>query len=461
MNIIEAMRDPNLFGNWFGTETWAVWRVFLASLFALKMTGEQEAMYGRFTGRVTLPQEPAKEAWVVVGRRGGKSLVAALTATFLACFKDYSELLAPGEVATVMVIAADRRQARVVMRYIAGFLESAPMLASMITKRTQEAIHLNNRVVIEIHTCNFRAIRGYTIAGVVCDEIAYWRTEDSANPDAEILNAIRPGMATIRGGLLLCISSPYARRGALWEAYKNHYGKDGDTVLVWQADTASMNPSVDPQIIADAYKDDEAVAAAEYGGEFRRDIETFVAREAIEAVVVPGRYELPPVSEIRYRAFVDPSGGTADSMTLAVGHREDGRIVLDALRESKPPFSPEQVVREYSSLLDRYRIHAVTGDRYGGDWPREQFRNSGIRYDVSDLVKTDLYRELLPSINSARIELLDHPRMVSQMLGLERRTARGGRDSIDHGPQGHDDLANVVAGVNYLVEKKRSEAFFI
>jgi len=226
VNIIEAMRDPNLFGNWFGTETWAVWRVFLASLFALKMTGEQEAMYGRFTGRVTLPQEPAKEAWVVVGRRGGKSLVAALTATFLACFKDYSELLAPGEVATVMVIAADRRQARVVMRYIAGFLESAPMLASMITKRTQEAIHLNNRVVIEIHTCNFRAIRGYTIAGVVCDEIAYWRTEDSANPDAEILNAIRPGMATIRGGLLLCISSPYARRGALWEVYKNHYGKD-------------------------------------------------------------------------------------------------------------------------------------------------------------------------------------------------------------------------------------------
>ena len=369
MNIIEAMRDPNLFGNWFGSETWAVWRVFLASLFALKMTGEQEAMYGRFTGRVTLPQEPAKEAWVVVGRRGGKSLVAALTATFLACFKDYSELLAPGEVATVMVIAADRRQARVVMRYIAGFLESAPMLASMITKRTQEAIHLNNRVMIEIHTCNFRAIRGYTIAGVVCDEIAYWRTEDSANPDAEILNAIRPGMATIRGGLLLCISSPYARRGALWEVYKNHYGKDGDAVLVWQADTASMNPSVDPQIIADSYRDDEAVAAAEYGGEFRRDIETFVAREAIEAVVVPGRYELPPVSEIRYRAFVDPSGGTADSMTLAVGHREDGRIVLDALRESKPPFSPEQVVREYSSLLDRYRIHAVTGDRYGAIGP--------------------------------------------------------------------------------------------
>ena len=301
----------------------------------------------------------------------------------------------------------------------------------------------------------------YTIAAAICDEIAFWRSEDSANPDIEILNGLRPGMTTMQGAMLLCISSPHSRRGALWESYHRHFGQDADPVLVWQGDTASMNPSVDPQIIADAYRDDEAVAAAEYGGEFRRDIETFVSREAIEAVVVPGRYELPPVSEIRYRAFVDPSGGTAASMTLAVGHREDGRIVLDALRESKLPFSPEQVVREYSSMMDRYRIRAVTGDRYGGDWPREQFRNNGIRYDVSDLVKTDLYHELLPSINSARIELLDHPRMVGQRLGLERRTARGGRDSIDHGPQGHDDLANVVAGVHYLAEKKRSEAFFI
>jgi hypothetical protein len=135
-------------------------------------------------------------------------------------------------------------------------------------------------------------------------------------------------------------------------------------------------------------------------------------------------------------------------------------VILDALRESKPPFSPAQVVQEYSSLLDRYGIHEVTGDRYGGDWPREQFRNRGIRYEVADLPKTDLYRDLLPSINSARIELLDHPRLFNQLLSLERRTARGGRDSIDHPPQGHDDLANVVAGVSHLLEKKRSEPFF-
>jgi hypothetical protein len=36
---------------------------------------------------------------------------------------------------------------------------------------------------------------------------------------------------------------------------------------------------------------------------------------------------------------------------------------------------------------------------------------------------------------------------LRRSLGLERRTARGGKDSIDHAPNAYDDLANSVAGV--------------
>ena len=43
--------------------------------------------------------------------------------------------------------------------------------------------------------------------------------------------------------------------------------------------------------------------------------------------------------------------------------------------------------------------------------------------------------------------LLDHPRLIAQLGGLERRTARGGKDSIDHAPGAHDDVANAAAGV--------------
>jgi hypothetical protein len=45
-----------------------------------------------------------------------------------------------------------------------------------------------------------------------------------------------------------------------------------------------------------------------------------------------------------------------------------------------------------------------------------------------------------------RIDLLDSPKLLAQLVGLERRVGRGGRDSIDHAPGGHDDVANAVAG---------------
>jgi hypothetical protein len=450
------MHDPALFGPWFADRaSWRAWEVFLAVLFGLPLDGEDAAtIYAQHTGRSTPPTTPAREAWVIVGRRGGKSRIAALVALYLACFRDYADKLAPGEVGTLPVIAADRRQARTVMRYIVGFLDAVPMLKRMVANRTKETIELTNRVTIEVHTANFRAVRGYSLIGVVCDEIAFWSTDDgAADPDAEILNGLRPGMATIPGAMLIAISSPYARRGALWEAYRQHHGRDGDPVLVWQADTRAMNPRVDPQVIADAYAADEAAAAAEYGAEFRRDIESFVSREAVDACVIPGLRELPPTSYLRYVAFTDPSGGSEDAMTLAIAHREEGKVILDAVREARPPFNPDEVVAEFAAVLRTYRTGSVSGDRYGGEWPRERFRAHGIAYELAEKSKSELYRDLLPLLNSGRVALLDHARLITQLCSLERRTARSGRDSIDHPPGKHDDLANAVAGACDLVAK--------
>ena len=253
-------------------------------------------------------------------------------------------------------------------------------------------------------------------------------------------------MAAMPDSLLLCVSSPYALRGALWEAYHWHYGQDGDSILVWQADTRSMNPSVDPKVIADAYERDESAAAAEYGAEFRSDIESFVSVEAVDAVTMPGRFELPPMQEFNYVAFCDPSGGSVDSMTLAVAHHENGRAVLGLVRGKRPPVSPEAVVQEFAEVLRAYQVTTVTGDRYAGEWPREQFRKHGIEYLPSEKAKSELYLELLPAINSGQVDLLDNSRLLAQLRGLERRTSRVGRDVVDHGPGALDDLINAVAG---------------
>ena len=367
---------------------------------------------------------------------------------YLAAFHDYRRYLAPGERGTVLIIATDRKQARTIFRYVRALLTQVPMLAKLITREDRETVDLGNSVTIEVGTASFKSVRGYTIVAALCDEIAFWPTDDSAQPDYEILDALRPGMATIPNAMLLCASSPYARRGALWDAHRRHYGNDGDPTLVWQAPTRTMNPTVPQRVIDEATERDPASAAAEYGAQFRTDVESFVNREAVEACVSVGVRERPPISGVTYSAFVDPSGGSADSMTLAIGHQEDNDvIVIDAVRERRPPFSPEDVVLEFSAILKSYRISNVTGDRYAGEWPRERFREHGITYETAAKPKSDLYRDLLPAINSRMVDLLDDARLFAQIVGLERRTARGGRDSIDHAPGAHDDLANSVAGV--------------
>ena len=121
------------------------------------------------------------------------------------------------------------------------------------------------------------------------------------------------------------------------------------------------------------------------------------------------------------------------------------------MREVRPPFSPEGVIEDFANLLKGYRVTLVRGDKYAGEFPRELFRKHGIAYRTADKSKSDLYRDVLPLLNSGSIVLPCSDRLVAQLVGLERRTTRAGRDSIDHAPNNRDDLANAVAGAADMV----------
>ena len=314
LDLIEALHDPHLFGPWFEPRAhWGTWLVFLKTLFGLPMTPAEVETFTRFTGRTTPSTTAAREAWLVVGRRGGKSRIAALIAVFLACFRSYRHILAPGERGVVMVLAADREQARVVLGYIEALLEQVPMLAALIAHRTKEEITLTNRITIRVHTASFRSVRGYTVVAALLDEVAFWRSEDSANPDIEIVAALRPAMATVPEPLLLGISSPYARRGVLWEAFKTHYGQDADPVLVWTAPTRAMNPTIAEAFVAAELEKDEAAARAEYSASSGPTSRRPLPRDR-EACIELGVHARPPLdgsgtrpSSIRPAASGTPS----------------------------------------------------------------------------------------------------------------------------------------------------------
>src|SRR5690606_16442186 len=160
-------------------------------------------------------------------------------------FKDHRPKLAPGEWATVLLVAADRAQARTLMRYVCGLFEH-PLLRPMVRSQTATSIELTNRCAIEIGTASFRALRGYTVAAAILDEVACWHS-DGANPDTEVVAAIQPAPATL-GGPLVAISSPDARRGVLWNSYRRHFGQDS-RILVAQAPSQTMNPLLPSRVV--------------------------------------------------------------------------------------------------------------------------------------------------------------------------------------------------------------------
>ena len=457
ITFAEACRDPNLFGDWFEGETWANWRVIDRAMFGEPLTDSELAVFQELTGRDAAPDATAKEIWLIVGRRGGKDVKSSALASYLATIGvdryGWRSRLVGGERGVVQLLAVDRDQAKVAFRYISSMFEK-PLLAKMVARDTADTIELTNGFAIEVTTSDQRRVRGRTVVAAILDEVAFWKSENTNSPDVDVYRAVKPAMATMPGAMIIGISSPYARKGLLWRQYQRHYGKSGN-VLVVKAPTWAMNPTVgrDSDTIMDAYEEDPEAARAEYGAEFRDDISAFVPRDAVEACIEAGVRERAPQRQYRYVGFVDPSGGSADSMTLAIAHKEGDTAILDAVREVRPPFSPEAVCSEFAELLKQYRLSQVTGDKYAGEWVREPFKRKGIFYEANAAPKSDLYRDLLPLINSRAVDLLVNDRMVNQLCGLERKTGRSGKDSIDHAPGGHDDVANAVAGAMTLAMK--------
>jgi len=454
VNILEAIRDPNLLGASLALateETWAPWRTFLATSYGLPMGREAIALYRRATGRDVLPPEEGfRETVCVVGRQAGKTRIGALIAAFEAAF---APPCAEGELYALLLAQDHRAALRAAFSYVRALFEASPVLRRSIVSETSDTLTLENGLRVAAYPCRPAAVRGLRARVVVLDELAFFRSGEGLAVDTETLRAVRPTLATT-GGRLVILSSPYAQTGALWELHKRHYGQRSG-VLVWQADAPTMNPTLPADYLARMQEDDPEAYRSEVLGEFRAGVANLLDPEVIDACVVPGRRELAPESGTTYEAFADPSGGRRDAFTLSIAHRAEGRCRVDVVRAWKPPLNPAGVVAEASALLRTYRLSRVTGDRYAGEWPVEAFRSHGVTYLTAEKDRSALYLELVAHVNAKLIELPDVPELLRELRLLERRRGSSGRDRVDHPRGAHDDRANAVAGVAALVIGRR------
>jgi hypothetical protein len=443
---------------WFSSGAdWTAWRAYLCAKHALPMTEKEEAIFRECTGRTRKPTEPAREACLIAGRRGRKSAIEALEAVYYAAFREHDAYLAPGERATVLIMARSKTEAKTIRRYVEAILDG-PLAELMDGEATEELIRLHTRCDILIRAASVTAGRSFTCVFAALDEAAYFPTDDAAEPDVEILRGIRPSQLRVPNPSIAYLSSPAGRRGILWDAFEKHYGKDDSDVLVWKASTLRMHDT--PEIrteVARAYKADPIAAAAEFGAEFRSDADAYVSYEALMAVTDKDIAERPPDGRLTYYGFADPSGGNSDSFTLGISHWDHDRkvAVLDAIREVKAPFDPYEAVDTLVTTLKAYRVTWVNGDKYAGEWPPRAFARHELYYLHAEETKSEIYKECLAWINAKAVRILDHPVLEKQLLGLDRRVARGGRDSIDHEQRAgaHDDVANAACGALLLATK--------
>ena len=445
LSIVDAMNG--IFQPWFPGDSWDGWRAVLRATAALPMSDAELEFFKSISGGREPPRKRPRENWIIAGRRAGKDSAVSLIAAHAAATFNPKGILRPGERALIACVAPDKDTGRIIQRYVRSYFESIPSLQKMVTRTTDEVVELRNMVDISVMTSNFRSVRGRPILCAILDEVAFLRDDNSAAPDVELYAALLPGMSTISSAQLFGISSPHARSGLLYKKHADNFGVDSDDVLVIQAPSHVLNPVLDTRDRDRQMIDDPSRARAEWLAEFRDDLVQFVDPAVVDRCVVRGRTELPFTIGTNYVAAVDPSGGSSDSMTLAVAHADRNGIgVLDLVAEWRAPFSPQNVVAEIVRILQRYGLTSVVGDAYGGEWPRERFRFHRIEYELAGLSRSEAYLTLLPAINTpGRIELLDNRRLVSQLCGLERRAARSGRDTVDHPRGAHDDVINAAA----------------
>lgn len=460
MTILDAIHDTKLFGPLFTKlDTWNPWLTFLKAIYGLPMDATDLARFQQHTGRHVPRSGGYPEAACIVGCQSGKSQIASLVGSYEAM----QALKGRQRGVFVPLLAQDLRSSqRALFGYVREAIRVSPMLSQEVVRETSDIVEFSNGVTLAVYPCRPAAIRGIRAACVIIDELAFFISTEGRPTDTEMLRAARTRTATT-GGKILILSSPYAAAGALWDLHRKHFGQENSPILIWQASAPEMNPTLPIDYLERMAQDDPEAYRSEVLGQFRQGVSTLFDPEALDACVQVGVRELAPDYKYNYLSGTDVASGSGkDAFAVAVAHADGERLVLDALRTWRPPFNPSGVIAEAATFLRSYRISETTGDRYAPGFVNEGFAAHHIHYQPSNYDRSATYLELLPLVNSQRAVLLDHPELLRELRGLERRRGTSGKDRVDHRPGQHEDTANAAAlAIVGTAEQDRHKAFAV
>jgi phage terminase large subunit-like protein len=165
-NIDQAILEPTLLGAAFGGDiiSWQTWRTTLKATWGIELNRDEARSFASIAGSRKPPAQRVRKLWCIIGRRGGKSRIAALIVCYVALFVKHK--LAPGERGLRLILSATVEQSKVALSYCQAFLESSPVLRQEIEDVTANETRLKNGIVVATHPNSFRSIRGRTCAAI-------------------------------------------------------------------------------------------------------------------------------------------------------------------------------------------------------------------------------------------------------------------------------------------------------
>jgi len=443
LTIIDFIIKMNIFGQ---EDLSLGHRTFLKSFYGMELDPQELEFYCRATGRTTYIAREEKEVTAIIGRRGGKTRLAALIAVYEAVRHIKPKR---GEGAFIVVIAPSLSQAQIAFEYISLYLHASPVLEGLIVEERRSEIELRNGITIRCLPCSHVTVRGISVICAICDELGFWQHEENAaNPEREVIAELRPTMATFPNAKLIKISTPFRKEGIL---YENLQDRDGLQYPVWQVSTREMNPTIPEDVFTEADRENPEHYRREYLAEFTDSLAGWIPRELLDACVIPGRRELPPVRDASYIAVVDPAFRSSDFGFSILCKAGEYVTVLYSTRWTgtrEIPLQLETVLRQIKDILSRYGIGAVVGDQFCFPLIKQQFEKFGIFYTEFHFgphTRASIFGNLRQLISQQRISLIDEPELLRQLRCLEEIRMPNGNIDIRPPGSSKDDVAITVA----------------
>lgn len=400
-----------------------------------------------------------------MGRRSGKTFMAAVAATYM-CFVQadfFQRKVRKGEKWYIITVANDLGQSKIALENIRQLIINSPF-EQEVTRETAFEIEISNGCVFQAIPASARASRGKAVVAIIQDELAF-SIEGDANRGAEAMyNALSPSIAQFgRHGKIIELSSPWLTDGLFYEHFKQAESNEFPGMQALQIPTWEINVNLPwgCDFLENARKKDEESFWVEFGAQFAKSQSALLASEIIDAAVNKERGIMVPLREYMgtYILALDPARGGVgrDDYTACIVHYEGERLIVDKFHAFEPDFEiagkkevniakVEDWIKEHHRI---YEFQSIVLDQFNSSATiqslAKDFPICELAWSVSTKMKA--FSKMKELFNAGLIEMYPHKKAVLQLKNLSVIYRQSGQWAVTGGKEtGVDDYAFALAG---------------